>query len=57
MAFDLDPTLEDEDPNHNVFVFVVHAIDANSVVEAIDTQLRAVNVGNTNNWYNLASVS
>ncbi|KAG8701195.1 hypothetical protein FRC08_004233 [Ceratobasidium sp. 394] len=57
MAFDLDPTLEDDDPNHNVFVFVVHAIDANSVVEATDTQLRAVNVGNTNNWYNLASGS
>ncbi|KAG9119489.1 hypothetical protein FRC07_005467, partial [Ceratobasidium sp. 392] len=55
MAFDLDPSLSNDDPNHNVFVFVVHALDANSVVGSTDAQLRAVNVGNSNNWYPAAS--
>ncbi|KAG9100910.1 hypothetical protein FS749_011855 [Ceratobasidium sp. UAMH 11750] len=36
---------------------VVHALDANSVVTATDTQLRAVNVGDENNWYTLATGS
>ncbi|KAG8734956.1 hypothetical protein FRC10_011159 [Ceratobasidium sp. 414] len=57
MAFDLDPTLSDDDPNHNVFVFVVHALDANSVVSATQAQFRAVNVGTPNNWYGLATGS
>ncbi|KAG8705978.1 hypothetical protein FRC08_001338 [Ceratobasidium sp. 394] len=57
MAFDLDPTLADDDPNHNVFLFVVHTLDANSVVTATDAQLRAVNVGDENNWYTLATGS
>ncbi|KAG8695890.1 hypothetical protein FRC09_008867, partial [Ceratobasidium sp. 395] len=55
MAFDLDPDLPNDDPNHNVFVFVVHALDANSVVGSTDPQLRAVNVGNSNNWYRAAN--
>ncbi|KAG9074878.1 hypothetical protein FRC06_010409, partial [Ceratobasidium sp. 370] len=57
MAFDLDPTLSATDNNHNVFVFVVHAIDANSVVGATEQQLRAVNVGTSTNWYTPANAS
>ncbi|KAG9099049.1 hypothetical protein FS749_002246 [Ceratobasidium sp. UAMH 11750] len=57
MAFDLEPTLSATNPNHNVFVFVVHAIDANSVVGATEAQLRAVNVGTSSNWYTPANAS
>ncbi|QRV91838.1 papain cysteine protease family protein [Ceratobasidium sp. AG-Ba] len=51
MAFDLDPDLSADDANHNVFVFVVHTLDANSVVATNEAQLRAVNVGTATNWY------
>ncbi|KAG8715183.1 hypothetical protein FRC08_010888 [Ceratobasidium sp. 394] len=57
MAFDLDPGLAEADANHNIFLFVVHALDANSVVTATEPQLRAVNVGDENRWYTLATGS
>lgn len=45
MAFDLDPNLPEDSPNRNVFVFVVHAIDRNSVVRVPNEQyLRDINL-------------
>lgn len=31
-ALDLDPDLADDDPNHNVFLFVLHTMDRSSVI-------------------------